>query len=1257
MDIPRQSTLNPLAIAAVVAVLVGAAVIGLPIGGPPTVDIACVGAGDGTTYQATSGLTVDENDTQQPAATATTDTIQLAYDETTVTVSGSDAAVGIERATGGVTCLSGIETRDTTVEISPEETTDIAVAGEIDGLAFREPVVDPAEETADIAYNATAIDALTVDVDLDSEHAVAAIDADNGTVYDYGVVSDGTVRFESLPAGEEAIQLERRSQFAGGNGSIEAPFLIDNWHHLDTVRHHPDASFRLNQTLDADTAGYDLHVGDDELANDGRGFEPIGEDSEPFRGQFDGGDHTIETLHTDRPTESAVGLFGVGEDAHIERVRLSNATITGDSAVGGVVGVLQVSNNHSETDATIETTSVHGAITATDGDYTGGLVGLSSGGGSGSAAYGPTLNNSNSVRGTINGTEQVGGLVGRSNHGTTLGNSYVQASVTGSDEVGGLVGHSSLNPSRFEAMYFAGTASARGGDVGAIVGFVGDDGEVGDGLDTFPNIYWDRQQATVGWFGATAPRQPISDRSEANQPDGYLTADLQGSTAPTTMSGFDFTSQWQTVPGGYPVFQREPQDRTQPDELLVPASVTATAGGGSVPVVAFEDGVPAADAEIEITGDQADIAGVDAGETVTTDRNGWARITFTEQEAGIYPITIGAVATAAQAETTITVVGNPDKLAELDAENVTVPEDVAGSIPVELRDRYGNPVSGQPIEVVDEDGVAGLEGGTRIETAGSGTARFAFTAATAENHTVGFRGPDGLTDTATITAVSPAADTEEPPAERPDTGSDDAFEADTDDPEVDHTDSDNATADPDSDADQADDEPASDSVESDTDADSTESGDRADETPLGDDAPDDADQNAADEDGDGDSETEESEPDEDEDANESADETDDAEAAQADGDSGTDEPEATEVSILESTDEDAAGAIDDSEMPGETSVSVSNPEPGQVVVIENGETRVVDDFDELAPVSAISHDDTAATVRTDRLAVEIDTEQDFELAVSTYDEDLTPSETIEGEAVAAVNPVASSGTPTGGEPATVGSGGFVTPTQVQTAADSLSAQTSTSAVGYISIEHSLEPAAIREASVAFSVSRDHLDGVGTEPEEVTLYHQPDPDEWTIRETTAVDTDDVYHQFSGTTPEFSVLAITTGGPTIGATDLDTESGFFDFDNETDVTATIENYDQDPTEETIELVAGDEVLDTETISVAGGDSEQVSLTTAQNGTHTLMVGETTLGEIDVEQDQDASLAEVVLLLLLSLIVSVVIVAGVGAAILYWDRREPQ
>ena len=192
---------------------------------------------------------------------------------------------------------------------------------------------------------------------------------------------------------------------------------IRTWYDLDDIRDDLGGSYILMNDLDSTTAGYEELA--NPTANGGKGWQPIGTQSYPFTGTFDGQGYEISDLFINRADEGGVGLFyGLYYGGVIKDVGVVNATVTGDDGVGGLMGlnVGTVSNSYSTGNVTGE------------GWYVGGLVGLNAG----------TVSNSYSTASASGSDHQVGGLIG-GNSGT-VDNSYSTGGVTGNWSVGGLVG-------------------------------------------------------------------------------------------------------------------------------------------------------------------------------------------------------------------------------------------------------------------------------------------------------------------------------------------------------------------------------------------------------------------------------------------------------------------------------------------------------------------------------------------------------------------------------------------------------------------------------------------------------------------------------------------------------------------------------------------------------------------------------------------------------------------------------------------------
>ena len=205
---------------------------------------------------------------------------------------------------------------------------------------------------------------------------------------------------------------------AGMVSCVPPPLEIRDWYDLDAVRNNLGGSYILMNNFDSTTTGYEDLASP--TANQGKGWQPIGNDANPFTGTFDGQGHEISDLFINRSDENDVGLFGYVDGGRgIQNVGVLNANVTGEGWVGGLVG---------KNEGTVSNSYSTGNVTGQR--CVGGLVGGNS--------YGSVSSSYSSAN--VTGTYQlVGGLVG-GNYRATVRNSYSTGNVTGEGWVGGLVG-------------------------------------------------------------------------------------------------------------------------------------------------------------------------------------------------------------------------------------------------------------------------------------------------------------------------------------------------------------------------------------------------------------------------------------------------------------------------------------------------------------------------------------------------------------------------------------------------------------------------------------------------------------------------------------------------------------------------------------------------------------------------------------------------------------------------------------------------
>lgn len=213
------------------------------------------------------------------------------------------------------------------------------------------------------------------------------------------------------------ISNSAHAAFAGGDGSVGAPYQIETCVQLQDMENYLSSNFVLNNDINCyDTVNW----------NGGAGFSDIGAIYTPYSGIFDGQHHTINDLYLG---SGRIGLFG-SISGTVRNLGLQNVRVNSpaNAYVGTIVGRLDGAGTLSQVFATGEVTGV---------SYVGGIVGWQDGGAMlnvySQAKVGPDVYN--------------GGIVGSYDSGTmtnvyATGNGY---SAGGGGVVGGDFGGSTLN--------------------------------------------------------------------------------------------------------------------------------------------------------------------------------------------------------------------------------------------------------------------------------------------------------------------------------------------------------------------------------------------------------------------------------------------------------------------------------------------------------------------------------------------------------------------------------------------------------------------------------------------------------------------------------------------------------------------------------------------------------------------------------------------------------------------------------------------
>ena len=205
-------------------------------------------------------------------------------------------------------------------------------------------------------------------------------------------------------------------------------------------------------------------------------WTPIGTESTPFTGTFDGKGHTISGLYIDS-NKDYVGLFGcVGENGTatgtVKNVTLADSYVYGNSDVGGICGW----NNGGTVEGCRNSGNVSG------NSYVGGVCGTNNenlqgcyneGAVSGSRSVGGVCGTNKANlqecynNGKVSGAESaVGGVCGYSEG--TLQESYNTGEVSGTTNVGGVCGY---NSGTVKGCYNTGEVSGTTQNVGGVCGY------------------------------------------------------------------------------------------------------------------------------------------------------------------------------------------------------------------------------------------------------------------------------------------------------------------------------------------------------------------------------------------------------------------------------------------------------------------------------------------------------------------------------------------------------------------------------------------------------------------------------------------------------------------------------------------------------------------------------------------------------------------------------------------------------------------
>ena len=355
-------------------------------------------------------------------------------------------------------------TAEPTAAPAPEETPapDAAAAPAPEPSAEPTAAPDPAAEVQ------AMIDALPDEVTEDNaeavEQALTDIDDAKESLTDDELAGLDLTRYDAAANALLALWDEAPADAVETLDNYPEPTKEGEWYVIDSVddlKWLATASRNVQAKLTAD-----IKLNGDNKVLDGKGdlianpdnlqkWTPIGTNTDPFTGTFDGGGYTISGLYIDGNTNN-VGLFGcIGTNGTatgtVKNVTLADSYVRGNEFVSGICGwnkggTLQDCHNTGTVSGTTNVGGVCGKNDSgtVDGCYNSGTVsaGFFVGGVCGINNNGSTLKNSYNTGKVSCTNEDVGGVCGW-NDASTVQGCYSTGTVSGTTNVGGVCGMNS----------------------------------------------------------------------------------------------------------------------------------------------------------------------------------------------------------------------------------------------------------------------------------------------------------------------------------------------------------------------------------------------------------------------------------------------------------------------------------------------------------------------------------------------------------------------------------------------------------------------------------------------------------------------------------------------------------------------------------------------------------------------------------------------------------------------------------------------
>ncbi|AGA68937.1 cell wall-binding protein [Desulfitobacterium dichloroeliminans LMG P-21439] len=231
-----------------------------------------------------------------------------------------------------------------------------------------------------------------------------------GEIYTLLSTDSDEAKVIGLGTKENPLQIETAEQLA---------FFAWSWNNGTLPTSIPENPHLLQvNNIDLSAYGKDYE--------EGKGWLPIGKQSRPFKGTFEGNNKTIKGLYIDRSEEMDIGLFGRVESCTLQNIIVEGAVINGSFFVGCVVGHVVWLSGNSTVDNCVSSGIVSG------NEEVGGIVGYTE--------PGSTIQNCASSS-AVSGKVKVGGIIGDALWSGEIKNCVSSGIVSGNDQVGGIAGY------------------------------------------------------------------------------------------------------------------------------------------------------------------------------------------------------------------------------------------------------------------------------------------------------------------------------------------------------------------------------------------------------------------------------------------------------------------------------------------------------------------------------------------------------------------------------------------------------------------------------------------------------------------------------------------------------------------------------------------------------------------------------------------------------------------------------------------------